>query len=507
MLKLIIVDDERVIRETISNTIDWEKYDIEIAGLCQNGIEAYDMILDESPDIVLTDIKMPGMSGLELIERAHNMDLPTQFIILSGYGEFEFAKKAMKYGVRHYLLKPCNENQILECVNECKKDYFQALTEKHIREQQISAQNGMLCNVVSSIINDCLCQNIPLEQTMPQYAQYLDFHFTPYRLFYIYFLEYESLQDFLDVLKSYCQKELPHLLIHQIYVKNTLLIFFQNIGADYQKLLYFIQHLYLSRQNVEIELEDVFHSSLHALLQEILEKLKRYSMIYVINNFHITVTCNYNIIISRLQSLYQLHRDSGGSGAAGTEQIAELLDGIDNAEFLRQLASSLFLKIASDSPGVSTVEVAEWLMTLEQEPDIIILKDIIIQKFLYLSDLGTADAATSSMTRQIYDYVDRHLQDSNLTLKQIAETELFMNVDYVSKRFYKENGLKFSQYLTNMRVNRAKELILNAPETPIKLIAEQVGCGNNPQYFSHLFKKQTGMTPTEYITSVRPAGH
>ena len=109
MLKLIIADDERIIRETISTIINWKEYDIEVVGLCKNGMETYDMIMDETPDIVLTDIRMPGMDGLELIRRISGTDLNVQFIILSGYGEFEYAKEAMKNGVKYYLLKPCNE--------------------------------------------------------------------------------------------------------------------------------------------------------------------------------------------------------------------------------------------------------------------------------------------------------------------------------------------------------------------------------------------------------------
>ena len=106
MFKLIIADDERLIREALSATIDWKSHDIELAGVCRNGIEAYDMILDESPDIVLTDIRMPGMNGLDLIKRTHEAGIPAQFILLSGYGEFEYAKTAMQYGVKPYILKP-----------------------------------------------------------------------------------------------------------------------------------------------------------------------------------------------------------------------------------------------------------------------------------------------------------------------------------------------------------------------------------------------------------------
>lgn len=121
MLRLIIVDDEKIIRESIRSLIDWESLGIEVVGVCKNGLEAYDAILDSYPDIVLTDIKMPGLSGLELIEKLNDTRENIQFIILSGYSEFEYAKQAMRFGIRHYLLKPCNENQIIEAIEDVKR--------------------------------------------------------------------------------------------------------------------------------------------------------------------------------------------------------------------------------------------------------------------------------------------------------------------------------------------------------------------------------------------------
>ena len=106
MYRLVIADDEKTIRETIAHLIDWKSLDIEVVAVCKNGNEAYDAILDEYPDIVLTDIRMPGMSGLEMIRRLRDAGGAIECIILSGYGEFEYAKRAMELGVRYYLLKP-----------------------------------------------------------------------------------------------------------------------------------------------------------------------------------------------------------------------------------------------------------------------------------------------------------------------------------------------------------------------------------------------------------------
>ena len=100
-------------------------------------------------------------------------------------------------------------------------------------------------------------------------------------------------------------------------------------------------------------------------------------------------------------------------------------------------------------------------------------------------------------------YIDQHLSDSNLSLKSIAKNYLFMNVDYVSKQFMKQTGIKFSAYLANARIEKAKQLLLESNGDSIYAIAEEVGFGNNPQYFSQIFKKSTGMTPTAYIKAMK----
>ncbi len=122
MLRMIIVDDERAIREALRVMLDWNALGIEPVGLYKNGAEAFDAILDEYPDIVLTDIKMPALSGLELLSRTRAAGIDSVFVILSGYAEFEFAKQAMRYGVRHYLLKPIGGEQLKAVMEEVRSE-------------------------------------------------------------------------------------------------------------------------------------------------------------------------------------------------------------------------------------------------------------------------------------------------------------------------------------------------------------------------------------------------
>ena len=496
MLKLIIADDERIIRETISTIIDWEKYDIEVIGLCKNGIETYDMILDESPDIVLTDIKMPGMDGIELIKKISQTDLNVQFIILSGYGEFEYAKEAMRNGVRHYLLKPCNENQIIECIEQCKKNCYQQKLNRQLAEDHFTALNSMSHNAIFGIINECVCQKRTFEEIRSSYESYIDFSFTAYRLYYIYFLQFRYLEAFLQDLMDLCTRYYQGVTIHGIYVNNTLLLFFKNFSASYPALDDFIQKKSRPDSKVKLETESELFSSLEGLLNVLLKKICRYDMIYYINNFHLIYTCNYNTSLQELDKLYTLIVEKKEKF---TEMLSEFLDNIHDLNFLKQIASTLLLRLALRSTQMSSIQLSEWIMQIEQSNEIEDLKKTVMEKILEISCPSPEQPTVSVMTRQIFDYVSQNLQNPNLTLKYIAEHHLYMNVDYVSKKFLKDTGVKFSAYLTDVRIRRAKELLNKEEPDKIQNIAEEVGLGNNPQYFTQLFKRKTGITPSTYI--------
>lgn len=337
MLKMIIVDDERVIRETIHSIIDWSSIGIEVVAVCKDGIEAFDSIVDEYPDIVMTDIKMPGLSGLDLIQKVQEAELSIEFVILSGYGEFEFAQTAMKYGVKHYLLKPSNEHEIMQVMQACS----------------VTCQKKMATRV-----DNLMAELFATEERADKVIQ---------RRF---FAQLSNQQD--------------------ISIVKTQLI----------KML------------MEATKKDIYS----------LNKVQLTEDIMFINN---------------------------------CDDLAELIP----------YAEQLMTRIFSTEPQHKYIDCVE----------------------------------------KVLEYVNTHLSDSNLSLKWIAENYLYMNADYVSKQFVRQTGSKFSTYLTELRITEAKRLLMETDYESPYTVAEKVGFGNNPQYFSQIFKKYTKMSPSAYIKMMTEA--
>lgn len=118
MIKVFLVEDESIIRQGIRNHIDWEVYGFELVGEAEDGEYAYPMILKSKPDILLTDVKMPFMDGLELSRLVKKALPKTKIIILSGYDEFDYAKEAIKIGISEYLLKPVTSTALVDALKK-----------------------------------------------------------------------------------------------------------------------------------------------------------------------------------------------------------------------------------------------------------------------------------------------------------------------------------------------------------------------------------------------------
>ena len=112
MIKIIVVEDEMLVKKGLILTTDWQKYDCEVVGEASNGLEGMDKIAKVKPDIVITDVRMPGLDGIGMIEQVKASGLKPEFIIISGYSEFEYARQAVKLGVRDFLIKPIDDEDL-----------------------------------------------------------------------------------------------------------------------------------------------------------------------------------------------------------------------------------------------------------------------------------------------------------------------------------------------------------------------------------------------------------
>lgn len=147
MIKLVIADDEERVCSLIYSLGEWEKFGVEVVGKASNGIEALEFITNDNIDILITDIRMPGCNGLELITKIKEINSKIKIIIVSGYASFEYAQTAIKEGVDYYLLKPVNKEELNEAVEKLSEKIrngyddtrvkYEILDEKEVPEENV----------------------------------------------------------------------------------------------------------------------------------------------------------------------------------------------------------------------------------------------------------------------------------------------------------------------------------------------------------------------------------
>ncbi len=508
MLKLLIADDEKIIRETISKLIDWKSLGISLMGTAKDGIEAYNMILDEYPDIVLTDIKMPGLSGLELIQKIYAVNKDTQFIILTGYSDFEYAKKAMQYGVRYYLLKPCNEEQIISSLKDVIHDHYDKLATRRNAQDNLPLLNQFRQNLLINLINDGLTSQVSLSKDSyvpfhKNYSKYLDFYTTPYEVCYFYYLLEENMRNAIQLIEYYREMNSPGIPFHYLYVHNTLAFFFPSFSPAYEEMDTFMSALKLPEQDTEILYRRTSFDNFELALNKLIHHIRLYEQIIYADGTTLTRISNYQNIIREVQNYTaQIYVNDREESAKAIHSLLSVLQAITDINFLKQLVSSVIVISSSKNISYHALSAAEFLVGVGSSVDCQEITGSLEQLLKNLYHKYHSYTAAGTISAKIQTYVQEHLSDPDLSLKWIADNYLYMNVDYVSKKFIKETGETFSKYLTDEKVKKAKELLAEKRPAKIQEIAELVGCGNNPPYFNQIFKKSTGLSPSVYMKKI-----
>lgn len=501
MLRLMIVDDEQIIREALSQMIDYESIGYELIATAKNGMEAYDIICDEYPDVVITDIRMPILNGLDLIERSMKTDSRITFILLSGYNDFEYARQAMKYGVRYYMLKPTDKNELIDSLVSIRRERFQE--EENRKTQQQEFLKSLHIPLEQSFIMEALEHQDSFPAVFRKYHGLLSFPKDCLYACICSFVEENYLKNFSCDVKRILENLDVSLQFSILYVKNTAVLIFPASTLSIQaQLKNAFTRLQYPGQSVTFETDFMHRERTEKLFQDIILKISRFERILLIGE-----SGEAHEIRNHIASPWMISRlEDSITAAADTTQAAKLLDSVfmDSMPLLtaRNLALGLFLQDGPEQVRLPADAACDFFRRLYSCDDVNSIREL-LQVVLLQKNAEPGCHKVSSNISLLKSYIREHLDSENLSLKWLAENYLFVSVGYLSKQFIKEEGMRFSDYLNKERMEEAIQLMTYYHNDNIKHIARQVGFGSNPQYFSQVFKRYTGLPPTEYIEKLK----
>ncbi|MBU3099118.1 MULTISPECIES: response regulator transcription factor [Clostridium] len=511
MYKVLIVDDERIIREGIANSIEWNKYGFSLCGMAQNGIDAYEIIKQIVPEVVITDIKMPGMGGLELISRIYKEYPQIIFIILSGYGEFEFANKAMKYGVKYYLLKPCDEDEIIKILKKIaiekkekeKKDKF--LTDINDNLKKVLPQVG------EQFLRDFIIGVNYSKLECEYFLRLFDIKETKFKLVVF------KLDNGVDLLEKFALKNIAYDILNQnvVYLStildNNILLLIKSIDLSMlTDLLSQIKDIFNKYFKYDICIgvsnENSFES-IQKMYLEVKECLK--CEFYLGDNKIIT------------EKIIEFNKSQDNLNDSTYNEMIAVSVKTGNIESLNFQLDSFFHKIYQEKVEIEMAknycfeifliilrqgnhkEVSSYAKGLYEIQDKSTLKQISVYIKYIANEIAKKNFDNNTenygaIISTVINCVENNIQNYELSLTWIAKKVLFINENYLGKLFYKHTNEKFSKYVVRLRMEKAIELIRSKKDYKVYEITEQIGFGDNTQYFSQVFKKYTGYTPSEY---------
>lgn len=511
MYKVLLVDDERIITEGMAKVINWESMGTRLIATARNGIEALNLIEQEMPDIIVSDIKMPGMNGLQLVEKVHKIYPEIRFVLLTGFSEFDYAKQAMSFGVKHYLLKPCNENSIMEAVLELCEE----LSQKRNRDQFVQGLKKTLEDVMPYAKEQLLKEFITNHYETKELGSYqrlfhVDLHATHVRVV-LFQLEGEYDFEHMFAMKNIAEQILEN---HQLSctVGETVLLVIEDCEEvnELQEKIEKIKETFYQYYHLDSTVAISNGGSIgHA------NKLYREALDCLSYRFYLGeggIITKHDIPNNKESSADEFYFDEQTFcrlvKSGSWEEVHKELDNFFNRLlFITQdinKTKSYVIQLYNAMIRLCNVEeMNEYLSKLTS----LLEMDTIQQMKSYfehvaeeitLSFFSVNKNKHSAIINNVIEIIEQHISNQNMSLHWVANEMLYMNADYLGKLFKKETGIKFSHYITKKRIEMAIDLIEKENDVKVFEIAEKIGYGDNPQYFSQVFKKHTGYTPSEY---------
>ena len=533
MYNLLIVDDEEEVRHGIVKKIDWARFDFSVIGEAENGREALDIIEENIPDIIITDINMPLMDGLELAASVKEYYPTVKVVILSGFDDFKFAQQAIKYGGSEYILKPVLPADLNELMGKLKNQLDNEIEEKNDRKKLEQHYLESLPILKDNFLTSLIIGN-PNEQEMQNKMDFFGLNIKG-DSFAAAIISIDSKSngggkdEKTNDLMKFAVRNIAHEILGKaacgeaFFYGNTLAIIAgiseKTRTAVLNKLFSVLEEI---RQNVEKFLNLTVTIGLGSIFDTIGQIKESYKAASTALEYKLVLGGNKIIFAGDIEPeitkaiILEEEKEKNlvssikfGDEKSVKEAVSLLFDDLDGIKASIKEYQLYFMEIFTVVSKLSRT----------YQLDIMDIIPVSYDKFMEINNfnsMGEVESLIKNVSMELMnrisrkrltttqmllekakDYISSNYGDTTLSIQKLAD-HLFISSSYLSLIFKKEAQETFLKYLIRIRLSAAKDLLAD-PDVKIAEVAEKVGYPD-VSYFSYFFKKNFGISPREYKT-------
>ena len=534
-IKVFLVEDEMVIRRGIKNSIDWEKEGYIFCGEASDGELAYPMIIKEKPDILITDIRMPFMDGLELCKLVKK-ELPNiKILILSGYDEFDYAKEAIRLGVTEYLLKPISSGKLLEALNGVSESIRREKEDKDLVRKYMEEMRENTEHEKQKFFEQMIAGNLSMADALETGKKYemnlsagmynlLLFRFTlgkenrksgellgeaeyaieklTERLEYVFEFQ-RGVEGWAFLLMADNEEQMSERVkelskdLEEIMKNYSTIAYFGGIGQPVARL----RELEESFREAERALAARFTMELNRIIS--VEDIRMAQNVDTLDDIEITSFGE----IEKTRTMLEKFLNNGAEDEIDefvdvyiNELPEENLKSVLMRQYIIMDAYMVMMSFCEKIEGIEgemqaqSEELKNSMKTIQTLEEIKNYIRMLLKKIIGVRDT-ISGRRYSDIIEIAKDQIRKTYMSDEISLNTIA-AEVGMSPSYFSSIFSKEMGKTFVEYLTEIRMDRAKELLM-CSSMKTSEIGYEVGY-KDPHYFSYIFKKTQNCTPKEF---------
>ena len=531
MYRVVLVDDDVLVTEFMEKLIPWQRHGFHVVATFKDGLQAFEHLQENKCDVLITDIGMPKLNGIELISKLKEVDINPYNIVLSCHDDFYFAQQALKLDVFDYILKESmEEDKIIELLERLKVELDDESQSKHnqIKIAKFLKQSNLLLK--TSFIETLIEEPYITEDTWWSEQEELlgmDFSRERYTAVLCFVDQYRdaidrygkeillqfSLNNVIEEVLATFQKD-----VQVFFLKGKFLIMFPLMNAKQTEMQYLVERAVKEMQHkistyLKISITPVIGRE-NQLREGLVESMKLllnnkdqrfYYPHGTIQYFQNSPYTNESIFRDYIDDVQELRKMITNNDEAQVKaKIQNCIATIKEKRFAPAAVKDWVIKLVLDikiylnaqayveeqeimtitDQLVHNVETVEHLQSL--------MTDILLELMERVDQIDATPKNDYILQAQLY--IQSHLNEK-ITLKEVADL-LHLNASYFSRLFKKESGESFIEFVTRMKMEKAKELLDNSTRS-VEQIAIEVGFDSR-SYFFKTFKKQFGMSPKSY---------